>query len=132
MNAHYEIEKIKKHGAALKYAVLSIAAAGIAFGALKYGNDLGYKAGWQDAQIAVEKAIHAADYPTVYLTYPGRFPVEMDRDGICIPDPSPASIPQFYNHVWVSPHYEPCVTQHYTKPTSMSPALAAIMNEVQK
>ena len=113
-------------------ATLTIASIGLLGAALIVGNRLGYKAGLQDAQIAIVKAINAADYPTVYLTYPNRFPVEMIRDGICEPDPAPAIIPRLYYHVWVSPQYIPCASQHYRKPTAMSPALQAMIESVQQ
>ena len=116
----------------IKTATIVIASIGLLGGALIVGNRLGYKAGLQDAQIAIAKAISAADYPTVYLTWPGRMPVAMFRDGICEPDPVPASIPQLYYHVWVSPQYIPCASQHYRKPTGMSPALQAMIDAAEK
>lgn len=122
----------KHQGAILKYSTIAIASIGLLGAALIVGNRLGYKRGLQDAQIAIAKAINAADYPTVYLTYPGRMPVAMFRDGICEPDPAPANIPKGYIPVWVSPRYIPCASQHYRKPTGVSPALQAIINEVKK
>jgi len=117
----------------IKTVLITCTAAAAIIGAVglaQLSNRLGYKRGWQDAQIAVQKAISSADYPTVYLTYPGKMPVAIFRDGYCTP--YPATLPPFYHHVFVSPRYEPCAGQHYMKPTAESPALAAITKEIQK
>ncbi|MHB1641800.1 MAG: hypothetical protein ACYCS8_03950 [Acidithiobacillus sp.] len=131
MNAHYEIEKIKKQGAMLKYAVLSVAAIGLIGAVFMAGGREGYGYGYHKAIATVKAAVQASQYPTVYLTYPGKQAAEIVRGGVCTP--YPAHVPQFYHFGgYVSPRWVPCATQHYTKPTTMSPALAAIMNEVQK
>ena len=115
----------------IQYTTIAIASFGLLGAALIVGNRLGYKSGLQDAQIAMVRAINSADYPTVYLTWPGRMPVAIFRDGICEPYPAPASIPKGYYHVWVSPHYIPCASQHYRKPPAMSPALSAVISEAR-
>lgn len=116
----------------IKSATLIIASVGLLGVGLIVGNRLGYKRGMQDAQIMIARAIASADRPTVYLTWPGRMPVAMIRDGICEPYPAPASIPKGYDPVWVSPQYIPCATQHYRKSTAMSPALAAVIQAAKK
>jgi len=131
MSTYHEIHQIRKRGAVLRYVVLGIVALAITFGALKYGNELGYKAGWQDAMVSIQKAVADSKYPTVYLTYPGKQAAEIVSNGVCTP--YPAHVPQFYHFGgYVSPRWMPCATQHYAQPTAMSPALAAITRAVQR
>ena len=106
MSTQNEISKIKKQGAALKYAVLSIAVISITFSALKYGNELGYKAGWQDAQIAVQKYLVSHQEATIFED-PGHQVLAMVQNGACFPFPT--RIPAIHNPtVWVSEQWEPC------------------------
>ena len=109
MSTQAEIYRIKNQGRALKYAVLSIAAVGV-MGAV-------FMLGGKD------------QYPTVQLSYPGKLPVAIIRDGVCTPYPK--KVPQFFHVEYVSPQYMPCASQHYTNPTAVSPALAAIINHTK-
>jgi len=106
MSTYHEIQKIKKQGAVLRYAVLGIVALGIAFGALKYGNELGYRAGMQDAQVAVTKYLVSHQRATIFED-PGHHVLAMVQNGACFPFPS--RIPEIHNPtVWVSEQWLPC------------------------
>ena len=130
MNAHYEIQKLQKQGAALRYVVLSIAAAGIALAALKYGNELGYKRGWQDAQIAVQKYLVSHQEATIFED-PGHQVLAMVQNGACFPFPS--RIPEIHNPtVWVSEQWMPCSAVTIAPYIHPVQALAAITRAVQK
>ena len=130
MNAHYEIEKLQKQGAALRYVVLSLAAAGIAFGALKYGNELGYRAGMQDAQVAVTKYLVSHQRATIFED-PGHQVLAMVQNGACFPFPS--RIPEIHNPtVWVSEQWMPCSARTIAPYIHPVQALAAITRAVQK
>ena len=131
MSTYHEIQKIKKQGAALKYAVLSVAAVGILGAVFMAGGREGYGYGYHKAIATVKAAVQASQYPTVYLTYPGKQAAEIVSDGVCTPYPT--HVPQFYHFGgYVSPRWVPCATQHYAHSTAMSPALAAIENETRK
>jgi len=131
MNPHYEIHKLQKQGAALRYLALGIAAAGILGTVFMAGGREGYGYGYHKAIATVKAAVQASQYPTVYLTYPGKQAAEIVSNGVCTP--YPAHVPQFYHFGgYVSPRWMPCATQHYAQPTAMSPALAAITRAVQR
>ncbi len=72
----------------------------------------------------------SAEIPTVQETYPGKLPVAIVRDGYCLPYPQ--HLPATFHVQWVAPNYEPCATQHYVQPTTVSPALAAIEEHVHE
>ena len=130
MSAYHEIQKIKKQGAVLRYVVLSIAAAGIAFGALRYGNELGYKRGWQDAQVAVTKYLVSHQRATIFED-PGHHVLAMVQNGACFPFPS--RIPEIHNPtVWVSEQWMPCSAVTIAPYIHPVHALAAITRAVQK
>ncbi len=121
MNAHHKIQKI----AALRYAAISIAAAGILGTVFMAGGREGYGYGYHRAIATVKAAVQASQYPTVFLTYPGKQPAAIVVNGVC--KPYPAVVPQFYHFGgYVSPRWVPCSGQNYTKSTAVSPALAAI------
>jgi len=106
MSTHCEIQKIRKQGAVFRYVVLGIVALGITFGALKYGNELGYKRGWQDAQVAVTKYLVSHQRATIFED-PGHQVLAMVQNGACFPFPS--RIPEIHNPtVWVSEQWMPC------------------------
>ena len=130
MSTQNEISKIKKQGAALKYAVLSIAVISITFSALKYGNELGYKAGWQDAQIAVQKYLVSHQEATIFED-PGHQVLAMVQNGACFPFPS--RIPEIHNPtVWVSEQWMPCSPRTIAPYIHPLQALAAITRAVQR
>lgn len=124
-----EIGKLKRQTRLLNVATYSAIAAILIVGGVWLGFDKG-QAVQARADIAQVRAwVAHADYPTVYLVYPGKLPVAEIRDGACLPNPK--TLPLFYNRVYVSPRYIPCATQHYTKPTTPSPALAMIEEHVK-
>ena len=130
MSTQTEIYRIKKQGAALKYAVLSIAVIGITFSALKYGNELGYKAGWQDAKIAVQKYLVSHQRATIFED-PGHQVLAMVQNGACFPFPS--RIPEIHNPtVWVSEQWMPCSPRTIAPYIHPLQALAAITRAVQR
>ncbi len=130
MSTQTEIYRIKKQGAALKYAVLSIAVIGITFSALKYGNELGYKAGWQDAQLAVQKYLVSHQRATIFED-PGHQVLAMVQNGACFPFPS--RIPEIHNPtVWVSEQWMPCSPRTIAPYIHPLQALAAITRAVQR
>ena len=130
MSTQNEISKIKKQGAALKYAVLSIAVISITFSALKYGNELGYKAGWQDAQVAVQKYLVSHQRATIFED-PGHQVLAMVQNGACFPFPS--RIPEIHNPtVWVSEQWMPCSPRTIAPYIHPLQALAAITRAVQR
>ena len=101
-----------------------IAIPALAVAALWFGFDTGehHQAKADMRQLAAW--VTDADYPTVQISYPGKTPVAIIRDGVCTPYPK--RVPQFFHVEYVSPQYMPCAPQHYVKPTAVSPALAAI------
>ena len=130
MSTQTEIYRIKKQGAALKYAVLSIAVISITFSALKYGKELGYKAGWQDAQVAVQKYLVSHQRATIFED-PGHQVLAMVQNGACFPFPS--RIPEIHNPtVWVSEQWMPCSPRTIAPYIHPLQALAAITRAVQR
>jgi len=130
MNTHYEIEKLHKHGAVVRYLALGIVALGITFGALKYGNELGYRAGMQDAQVAVQKYLVSHQEATIFED-PGHQVLAMVQNGACFPFPS--RIPEIHNPtVWVSEQWMPCSARTIAPYIHPVQALAAITRAVQK
>ena len=111
----HSISKTALYGSTI--AVFSIAA-------LWFGFDQGQHAQAKADMRQLAAWVDDADYPTVQLSYPGKTPVAIIRDGVCTPYPK--IVPQFYHVEYVSPEYVPCASQHYVKPTAVSPALAAI------
>lgn len=129
MNTHYEIQKFRKQGAILKYATLSVAAIGIIGAVFMIGGREGYGYGYHKAIATIKAAVQASQYPTVYLTYPGKQAAAIVVNGIC--KPYPAHVPPFYYYHYVSPQWEPCTQLPGIKPAAPSPALAAIKREIQ-
>ena len=125
-----EIAKLHRQGRALRNATL-YGATVIAFAAaaLWFGFDTGehHQARADMRQLAAW--VTDADYPTVQLSYPGKLPVAEIKDGYCTPYPH--KLPKFYHVEYVSPEYVPCASQHYVKPTAVSPALAAIIKHTE-
>lgn len=129
MHSTSEIAQIRRQGRALRTATLYGATViTFAAAALWFGFDTGehHQAKADMRQLAAW--VSAADYPTVQISYPGKLPVAIIRDGVCTPYPK--RVPQFYHAEYVSPQYMPCASQHYTNPTAVSPALAAIESHV--
>ena len=90
----------------IKHIVTTIAVIGLLFAALKYGNQLGYKAGWQDAQIAVQKYLVSHQESTVFVN-PSNEAVAIVKDGgIC--EPFPHNVPLRHHVVYVAQAWEPC------------------------
>ena len=90
----------------IRGATIAIASMGLLGSALKYGNELGYKAGWQDAQIAVQKYLVSHQEATIFED-PGHQVLAMVQNGACFPFPT--RIPAIHNPtVWVSEQWEPC------------------------
>ena len=119
---------MKKYKMLAGGVVLSCVITGVFF----LGDYFGYSYGMQKAFQILRDAVHKADYPGVYLTYPGKQPAAMIKDGICIPYPDPARVPKFYDFLgYVSPRWVPCASQKYNKPAGVSPALAAIESHVK-
>ena len=126
---HAEIAKLQRQTRALKTLVLYSATVAAFAAAVWWGFDTGehHQAKADMRQLAAW--VSAADYPTVQLSYPGKTPVAIIRDGVCTPYPK--IVPQFYHVEYVSPEYVPCAPQHYVKPTAVSPALAAIIKHTE-
>ncbi len=122
MNTHYEIQKLRKQGATLKYVTLSIAAVGIIGAVFMIGGREGY--GY--AIHKIRDAVQASQYPTAYLTYPGLKAAAIVRNGVCYP--YPAHVPPFHYYHYVNPQWEPCTQLPGIKTAAPSPALAAITN----
>ncbi len=108
----------------IKHIVTTIAVIGLLFAALKYGNQLGYKAGWQDAQIAVQKYLVSHQEATIFED-PGHQVLAMVQNGACFPFPT--RIPAIHNPtVWVSEQWEPCSAKTiapYIQPVKVMEAL---------
>ena len=130
MSTHYEIQKLRKQGAALRYAVLSIAAAGILGMVFMAGGREGYGYGYHKAIGTVKAAVQASQYPVVDITYPGHQAVSITVGDVCKPYPS--SLPAFYHAVIVSPMYQPCGQPADGKPYRDSAGLAAITRAVER
>ena len=115
---------MKKYKMLAGGVVLSCVITGVFF----LGGYFGHGYGVQQCVRAVSHAITAADYPTLAIAYPTGQVMAEYRDGVCIP--FPRHVPTLYHHFYVSPQYMPCASQHYTNPTAVSPALAAIESHV--
>ena len=107
----------------------ALAVSSIVAGAFFAGGYFGHGYGVQQCVNAVQSAITTADYPTLAIVYPSGAVAAEYRQGVCIP--YPRHIPTLYHHFYVSPQYMPCASQHYTNPTAVSPALAAIESHVK-
>ena len=106
MSMHIEAIAPKIQASILKYVVITGAVLGLSFAALKYGNELGYKAGWQDAQVAVQKYLVSHQEPTVFIN-PSNEAVAIVKDGgIC--EPYPDNVPLRHHIVYVAQAWEPC------------------------
>ena len=114
----------------MKKATIAIVAAGATTLAFFAGGYFGHGYGVSQCVRAVNNVLAAADYPTVYLTYPGKYPVAIVHDGYCTP--FPRHIPEFYHYHYVSPQWQPCTQLGGGLKIKASPALAAVQKEVQK
>ena len=132
MSTQNEISKIKKQGAALKYAVLSIAAAGILGAVFMAGGRDGYGYGYHKAIATVKAAVQASQYPTVKVVWASKKPIAIISGGICQPIDSARELPTFYHIEYVSPYDRPCGPGKPGQPYADSAALAAIARAVQK
>ncbi len=128
MNAHHKIQKI----AALRYVVLSIAAAGILGTVFMAGGREGYGYGYHKAIATVKAAVQASQYPTVKVVYPSREAIAVIKGGICTPIIPTPNIPEFSHIEWVSPYDRPCGPGKPGQPYADSAALAAITRAVQQ
>jgi len=132
MSTYTEIKKIKKQGAALKYAVLSVAAVGIIGAVFMAGGKEGYGYGYHKAIAAVRAAVQASQYPTVKVVWPSKKPIAIISGGICQPVDSAYKLPTFYHVEYVSPYDRACGPGKPGTPYADSAALAAITRAVQK
>ncbi|HUX18634.1 MAG TPA: hypothetical protein VMV63_05550 [Acidithiobacillus sp.] len=128
MNTYHEIQKIKKQGAVLRYAVISITAAGILGTVFMAGGQEGY--GY--AIHKIKAAVQASQYPTVKEVWPSREAIAIIRGNVCYPLIPGAKLPTFYKVEWVSPMDRRCGPGKPGQPYQDSAALAAITKEVQK
>ena len=132
MNADNEIRKLKNQGAALRYVVLSIAAAGILGTVFFAGGREGYGYGYHKAIATVKAAVQASQYPTVKVVWASKKPIAIISGGICQPVGSARELPSFYHIEYVSPYDRPCGPGKPGQPYADSAALAAIKKEVQR
>ena len=132
MNTHYEIQKLQKQGAALRYVVLSIAAAGILGTVFFAGGREGYGYGYHKAIATVKAAVQASQYPTVKVVWASKKPIAIISGGICQPVDSARDLPSFYHVEYVSPYDRPCGPGKPGQPYADSAALAAITRAVQQ
>ena len=128
MNAQNEIAALKKQGAILKYATLSVAAIGIIGAVFMIGGREGY--GY--AIHKIRDAVQASQYPTVKVVWPSKKPIAIISGGICQPVDSARELPSFYHTEYVSPYDRPCGPGKPGQPYADSAALAAITKEVQQ
>ena len=128
MSTYHEIQKIKKQGAALKYAVLSVAAIGI-IGTLFMA---GGREGYGYAIHKIKAAVQASQYPTVKVVWASKKPIAIISGGICQPVDSARELPSFYHTEYVSPYDRPCGPGKPGQPYADSAALAAITRAVQQ
>ena len=115
-----------------KYIIGVAAATSIALviGLAQQANRLGYKAGWQDAQVAVQKYLVSHQEATIFED-PGHQVLAMVQNGACFPFPS--RIPEIHNPtVWVSEQWMPCSAVTIAPYIHPVQALAAITRAVQK
>ena len=123
-------KKLKRQTKALKVGLAYTATAiGLIVGGVWLGFDKGQQVQAKSDIQQLTQWVANAEFPTVQLTYPGKMPVALIRNGAC--EPYPHKLPQFYHIEYVSPRYMPCATQHYVKPTTPSPALVAIENHTK-
>jgi len=132
MSTYTAIKKIKKQSAALKYAVLSVAAVGIIGAVFMAGGKEGYGYGYHKAIAAVRAAVQESQYPTVKVVWPSKKPIAIISGGICQPVGSARELPSFYHIEYVSPYDRPCGPGKPGQPYQDSAALAAITRAVQK
>ena len=99
-------------------------------GGFLLGGGFGFQAGKDHAIQLIRDAVQATQYPTVYLSYPGKEAVALYRGGVCYPYPQ--HIPKYYHLKYVSPRLVPCASQKYQEPVQPSPALKAIEKETEK
>ena len=132
MSIHYEIEKIQKQGAALKYFTLTIAAVGLLGAVFTVGGKEGYGYGYHKAIATVKAAVQASQYPTVKVVWPSKKPIAIIKGGICQPVNSAWHLPAFYHTEYVSPYDRPCGPGKPGEPYKDSAALAAITRAVQR
>lgn len=92
----------KRRWIMLMFAVFAIGTTGWAF---RDGNQLGYRAGWQDAAIAVKQYLITHQRATIFED-PGHQVLAMVQNGVCFPFPS--RIPELHHTVWVSVQWLPC------------------------
>ena len=128
MNAHHKIQKI----AALRYAAISIAAAGILGTVFMAGGREGYGYGYHRAIATVKAAVQASQYPTVKVVWASKKPIAIISGGICQPVDSARELPSFYHIEYVSPDDRPCGPGKPGQPYADSAALAAITQAVQQ
>ncbi len=132
MNTHYEVQKLQKQGAALRYAVLSIAAAGILGTVFFAGGREGYGYGYHKAIATVKAAVQASQYPTVKVVWPSKEAIAIIKGNICTPIIPTLHIPEFAHVEYVSPYDRPCGPGKPGQPYADSAALAAITQAVQQ
>ena len=132
MSAEYEIQKIKKQGAALRYAVLSIAALGALGAVFMFGGKEGYGYGYQKAIATIRTAVQESQYPTVKVVWPSREAISITKGGICTPIIPTLRIPEFAHIEYVSPDDRACGLGKPGQPYADSAGLAAITRAVQK
>jgi len=105
MSTYHEIQKIKKQGAALKYAVLSVAAVGILGAVFMAGGKEGYGYGYQSAVQKVQ-AYLATHHEAVVFVNPNNQAAAIVQNGIC--KPFPAHVPEGHHTVYVADNWMPC------------------------
>ena len=132
MSTHYEIQKLQKQGAALRYVVLSIAAAGILGTVFMAGGREGYGYGYHKAIATVKAAVQASQYPTVKVVWPSKEAIAIIKGNICTPIIPTLNIPEFAHVEYVSPYDRPCGPGKPGQPYADSAALAAITRAVQQ
>jgi hypothetical protein len=112
----------------ISFAIGAVIVTGIRFAA--YDNHLGYKRGYQDAMVAIQKAVTATQYPTVKVVWPSREAISITKAGICTPIIPTLDLPEFAHIEWVSPYDRPCGPGKPGQPYADSAALAAIKAQV--
>jgi len=105
MSTYTEIKKIKKQSAALKYAVLSIAAVGVLGAVFMVGGREGFGYGYQSAVHKVQRYLATHSEAVVFVN-PDNQAAAMVQDGIC--KPFPAHVPEGHHTVYVADNWEPC------------------------
>lgn len=110
------------------FAALTIITTAWAF---RDGNQLGYKAGWQDAMVAIKRAVVASQYPVVKVVWPSKKPIAIISGEICQPIDGAWKLPTFYHIEYVSPADRPCGPGKPGQPYVDSAGLSAINEGVQ-